>query len=100
MKRAALLQGSYVFGDREVSYWTKCPYCPELEQRKKRRAAVPGCDTVAQVRFLIDSKGKVGWSGVITLKNINRIVKDYLECDEDELPDDVAVPMRQLRMEL
>jgi len=96
LKHPDLFQGTYVYQDCEITYWTKCPYCPNLATCKKRRAPVEGCETVGWVRFLVGGVGKVRWSGVIELKKIDGIVKDYLETDP---PEDVAMPLRQMRLE-
>ena len=46
-----------------------------------------------------DGTGK-DWAGVITLARIDAAVREYLECDENDLPEDVAVPPRQMEMPL
>jgi hypothetical protein len=101
LKRATILQGTYTADRRTLKYWTRCPACAQFEQCKKRRAPAVGCTTPGWIRlsFADQDHGSVGWSGVITLRKIASAVREYLERDEDALPDDVYVPLRQMRLE-
>lgn len=90
-------EGAYVADDgrRVIEYNVYCPDCPRLRECKKRLAPAKDCQTVGRIVFLIDMVRKASWSGVITLRKIKRVVKDYLECDWDDLPDDIAMPEQQ-----
>lgn len=94
-----VLKGSYVAGDRKVVYYTRCEHCIHLKECRKGRAPMATCKHVADVEFFVGGVSKVAWSGVIVLKDIQRIVHDYLETDP---PPDVAMAtgMEQLEMEL
>ena len=86
-----VIQGTYTAGRRTLEYWTRCEHCP-----KRRRC--PHDDEPGRIRFYIDGVPKVLIQGVITLQRIDAAVREYLECEEDDLPEDVAVPPRQLEM--
>ena len=95
-----LFQGEYTAGRRRLEYWTACPRCARLEACRKRRAPVKECGTSGWIRFCFaDGTGGVTWSGVITLKDVGNRVREYLEVEEEDLPDDVAVPLRQMAFE-
>lgn len=90
-------QGTYVSGRRVLEYWTRCPVCLHLSRCTKARAPVEECEKPGSFYFHFDDgTGGVTWSGVLTLKKLADTVREYLECEEDDLPDDVAVPPRQL----
>ena len=93
MKLQDVHQGSYTADIRTLEYWTRCENCRDREACKKQHT----CDHPGWMRFLRDGKGSVGWSGIITVQKINRVVRDYLINDP---PEDVARPMEQMEMEL
>ena len=90
MKRPDFHAGTYAIGVRELVYETYCENCPD------RKGCKHTCDHPGWMRFLVDGRRKVFWSGIITLRKIKGTVKDYLETDP---PEDVAMPLRQMRLE-
>ena len=98
MNQPRVLEGAYVADDgrRVIEYKTYCEYCLQYKACKKRRAPIEGCDTVGEVVFLVDNVRKASWSGVITVRQINSIVKQHLECPWDAVPSDIAMPERQM----
>jgi len=84
-----VIEGSYAADIRALEYWTRCEHCKERAECKHT------CDHPGWMRFLVDGKGSVGWSGIITLRKIARTVRDYLE---KEPPADVAMGMVQGRL--
>ena len=94
MSLPALLQGSYEVPDgRRLDYWTRCEHCPD--RGNCRHEDEPGW-----IRFSIDGKAKVLIQGVVTLARISRAVHDYLECEWGALDEDIALPPRQMEMQL
>ena len=94
MIRPELLQGVYRSGNRELHYWTRCEHCAERPQCVRRRAPIADCDTVGWMRFVVDGRRLVYWSGIIDQRKIDRTVQDYLENDP---PPDVAMTARMVQ---
>ena len=78
-----LYQGSFEWQGRKLAYWTRCERCPE---RKRCRHT---CQHPGWMTFSMDGVQKVFWSGIITVKKIERAVREYVACDWEELPADV-----------
>lgn len=56
------------------------------------------CDHPGWMRFYVDGKPVVFWSGIITIRKIHSAEREYLGT-LDALPDDVTMPLRQMRLE-
>ena len=89
-----VIEGSYTADIRTLEYWTQCEHCPE------RKDCRHDCDHPGWIRFVVDGRPSVFRSGIITLRNIEQMVRDYLENDP---PEDVNYPpatWRQTEMRL
>lgn len=83
-----VIEGTYVAGRRSLEYWTQCEHCPQ------RKNCDHTCDHPGFVRFLIGGQRKFYCSGIITVRIIQKMVRDLLECDESDLPADIYVQPR------
>ena len=91
MNHPDVIEGTYTADTRTLEYWTQCEHCPQ------RKGCKHTCDHPGWMRFFIDGKRKVFWSGIIDIRKVKATVKDYLESDP---PEDVAVPFQQMEMTL